>query len=120
MFAGKTPVLVHNSTPCEIIVDDHVTYEPARNKALELLGEIDQSTRMPYVSRMEAATSTYGKVVGFTTRVNGEFKRFRMDWDPEKGPHINVEVGKGETRRKWAVTWNGSEADFMKLLDSIQ
>ncbi|WP_327257228.1 polymorphic toxin-type HINT domain-containing protein [Streptomyces sp. NBC_01244] len=120
VFAGKTPVLVHNSTPCEIIVDDHVTYEPARNKALELLGEIDQSTRMPYVSRMEAATSTYGKVVGFTTRVNGEFKRFRMDWDPEKGPHINVEVGKGETRRKWAVTWNGSEADFMKLLDSIQ
>lgn len=120
VFAGKTPVLVHNSTPCEIVVDDHVTYEPARNKALELLGEIDQSTRMPYVSRMEAATSTYGKVVGFTTRVNGEFKRFRMDWDPEKGPHINVEVGKGETRRKWAVTWKGSEADFMKLLDSIQ
>ncbi|WP_443059923.1 polymorphic toxin-type HINT domain-containing protein [Streptomyces sp. NBC_00467] len=121
VLAGQTPVLVHNASPCkEIVLDVFDTYEPARNKALELLGEIDSTTRLPYVSRMETATSTYNKIVGFTTRVNGEFKRFRLDWDPEKGPHINVEVGKGENRKKWAVPWTGTEEEFIKILDSIQ
>lgn len=49
-------------------------------------------------------------------RVNGEFKRFRMDYDPEKGSHINVEVGKGGSARKWAVPWKGTEGDFARIL----
>lgn len=121
VLAGATPVLVHNAEPCkEVVLDRFDTYEQARNKALALLGKIDPSTRVPYVGRLESAASTYGKVVGFTTRVNGEFKRFRLDYDPQKGLHINVEVGKGENARKWAVPWNGTEADLVKILESFR
>ncbi|WP_101385834.1 polymorphic toxin-type HINT domain-containing protein [Streptomyces sp. TLI_146] len=117
VLAGETPVLVHNSGPCkELVLPKVDSFEQARNKALELLGKIDQSTRQPYVGRLESAPTTYGKVIGFTTRVNGEFKRFRMDYDPVKGPHINVEVGKGDTARKRAVPWNGTEEEFAKML----
>ncbi|MFE3940280.1 hypothetical protein ACFXPV_00115 [Streptomyces sp. NPDC059118] len=116
--AGGTPVLVHNSGGAckEVVLDRFDSFEQARNKALELVGKIDPATRQPYIGRLESAPTTYGKVVGFTTRVNGEFKRYRMDYDPEKGPHINVEIGKGDSARKWAVPWKGTEEDFAKTL----
>lgn len=52
----------------------------------------------------------------FETRVNGEFKRFRLDWDPEKGPHINVTIGKGGSGKKWAIKWPGTQAEFEAIL----
>ena len=118
VLAGETLVLVHNSGGAckEVVLDSLGSFEQARNKALDLLGEIDPATRQPYIGRLESAPTTYGKVVGFTTRVNGEFKRFRMDYDPVKGPHINVEVGKGDSARKWAVPCNGTEDDFARML----
>ena len=87
-----------------------------RRKALDLLGDIDPATRQPQIGRLESAPTTFGKVTGFTTRVDGVFKLFRMDYDPVKGPHINVEIGKGESAQKWAVPWAGTEDDFAKLL----
>ncbi|MYS52373.1 hypothetical protein GTW46_20280, partial [Streptomyces sp. SID6013] len=118
VLAGETPVLVHNAGGAckEVVLDSFGSFEQARNKALDLLGDIDPATRQPYIGRLESSPTTYGKVVGFTTRVNGEFKRFRMDYDPVKGPHINVEVGKGDSARKWAVPWNGTEDDFARML----
>ncbi|WP_335979720.1 polymorphic toxin-type HINT domain-containing protein [Streptomyces sp. CA2R106] len=118
VLAGDTPVLVHNSGGAckEVTLPRFDSFEQARNMALDLLGEVDPATRQPYIGRLESAPTTYGKVVGFTTRVNGEFKRFRMDYDPVKGPHINVEVGKGDSARKWAVPWNGTEDDFARML----
>ncbi|MGW6785258.1 ricin-type beta-trefoil lectin domain protein [Streptomyces sp. NPDC054987] len=118
VLAGDTPVLVHNSGGAckEVTLPSFDSFEQARNKALDLLGEVDPATRQPYIGRLDSAPTTYGKVVGFTTRVNGEFKRFRMDYDPVKGPHINVEVGKGDSARKWAVPWNGTEDDFARML----
>ncbi|MFJ7194787.1 MULTISPECIES: polymorphic toxin-type HINT domain-containing protein [unclassified Streptomyces] len=118
VLADETPVLVHNSGGAckEVVLDRFDSYEQARNKALDLLGKIDPATRQPYIGRLESAPTTYGKVVGFTTRVDGEFKRFRMDYDPVKGPHINVEIGKGDSARKWAVPWKGTEDDFAKTL----
>lgn len=92
------------------------SFENARNQALELLGDVDPATRVPYVGRMERADSTYGKVIGFETRVNGEMKRFRLDWDPDKGPHINVTVGKGTSGKKWAIKWPGTKAEFEAIL----
>ncbi|MGW1171048.1 polymorphic toxin-type HINT domain-containing protein, partial [Streptomyces sp. NPDC002550] len=115
VLAGATPVLVHNGCK-EIVLDNYDNYEQARNKALDLLGEVDPATREPYFGRLESSPTTYGKVVGFTTRVNGVFKRFRLDYDPVKGPHINVEIGKGDSAQKWAVPWDGTEADFEKIL----
>jgi RHS repeat-associated protein len=100
----------------EVILDSFARFEQARNKALELLGKIDPATRQSYFGRLETAESTYEKKVGFTTTVDGVFKRFRLDFDPAKGPHINVEVGKGASAKKWAVPWNGTEADLKKIL----
>ena len=116
VFVGATPVLVHNSGCKEVVTDTFSSFEQARNKALTLLGDVDPATRIPLVGRLEKATSTCGKVVGFTTRVNGVFKQFRMDYDLVKGPHINVMVGKGDTAQEWAVPWEGLESDFINLL----
>ncbi|MGA4879272.1 putative T7SS-secreted protein [Streptomyces lydicamycinicus] len=102
--------------PCEVEVGPFDHFEQARNKALELVGEVDPSTRLPHRGSLEKATSTYGKIVGFTTRVDGVFKRLRLDYDPVKGPHINVEIGKGTSAQKWAVKWLGSESDLIRLL----
>jgi RHS repeat-associated protein len=92
------------------------SFEQARNSALDFLGEVDPATRVPLVGRLEAATATFGKRVGFTTRVDGKFKQFRMDYDPEKGAHINVMVGKGAAAPKWAVKWPATEEEFSALL----
>ncbi|MFJ4802222.1 DUF6531 domain-containing protein [Streptomyces murinus] len=90
------------------------SFEQARNKALDIVGEIDPHTREPYVSRLENSAA-HGKVVGFETRVNGEWKQFRIDYDPAKGAHINVAIGKGEAR--YAVRWDGTEADMLRILN---
>lgn len=118
--AGTEELLVHNAGgPCgnkEESVGPFDSFEQARNKALDLMGDIDPATRQPYRGRLESAPMTFGKITGFTTRVNGVFKRFRLDWDKEKGPHINVEVGRGDSGRKWAVKWKGTEQDVGRLL----
>lgn len=111
---GNSEILVHND--CEEVLPTYDHFEQARNRALELLGDVDPGTRQPYVGRLETSTTTYGKTVGFTTRVDGVFKRFRMDYDLTKGPHINVEIGRGASVKKWAVPWKGTEEDFARLL----
>ncbi|MDO0927546.1 RHS repeat-associated core domain-containing protein [Streptomyces sp. TG1A-8] len=96
--------------------DGHVpfdSYEQARNKALDILGDIDPHTREPYESRM-GKSAALGRIVGFETRVDGVWKQFRIDYDPVKGPHINVAVGKNGQR--YAVRWNGTEADMLRIL----
>ncbi|WP_067817453.1 putative T7SS-secreted protein [Nocardia inohanensis] len=116
---GLTPVCEKNGEnpkQKEVEVGPFKSFEQARNEALRLLGEINPATREPYVGRLEVATSTYGKVVGFTTRVGDVFKRLRIDFDPVKGPHFNVEVGKGPSAKKWAVKWAGTEDDVMRLM----
>jgi hypothetical protein len=57
-------------------------------------------------------------VTGFETRVDGVFKRYRVDYDPVKGPHINVEIGKGRTAERYAVRWKGTEEDVAKIVAS--
>lgn len=98
----------------QIITSD--SFEEARNIALNELGEIDPSTRKQYIGRLGVGL---GKVVGFTTRVDGEFKRYRLDYDPIKGPHINVEVGRGNNTRKTAVTFPGTESDVKARLREL-
>ena len=92
------------------------SYEEARNEALKLLGQIDPATRVPVVGRFGVQK---GKVVGFETVVNGIYKRYRLDYDPVKKAHINIEVGKRSTRTKTAVTFPGEEADVEKILNRL-
>jgi hypothetical protein len=56
-------------------------------------------------------------VVGFQgLGMDGNFKRYRLDYDPIKGPHINVEVGKGVCAQKYAIKFPGSEKTIEALL----
>ena len=93
------------------------SYENARNTALERLGEIDETNREAVPGRLGVGK---GKTVGFTTTVNGVYKRYRLDYDDEKGPHINIEVGKGKGRKKLAVEFPGTEADVDNLYKGLQ
>ncbi len=92
------------------------SFEQARNLALQVAGTINPSTRIPVIGRLGVGK---GKVVGFETRVEGEFKRFRLDFDPTKGPHFNVEVSKGSSRTKVAVEFPGSEESVRSRLKSL-
>ena len=72
-------------------------YNQARNQAQDILGDLGADSK-PYISRLESS-STYGEVVG---RVSADNKRrWRLDYDPEKGLHINVEdFSKGKSPNK--------------------
>ena len=73
-------------------------------------------TRKKVTCRLEASKA-YGKCVGFETTVNGVWKQFRLDYDPDKGPHINVKVGSGNNMTvNTAVEFPGKEKDFETLL----
>lgn len=58
-------------------------------------------------------------MVGFKTRVNGVFKRFRVDWDPKIGAHFNVEIGKGAARQNFHITWEGTLDDVLKQVELL-
>jgi hypothetical protein len=113
---GDDAILVHN-TCGEVVLGAADHFEQARNSALDLLGEVSPATREPYFGRLAPSPTTFGKKVGFTTRVDGVFKRLRMDYDPVKGPHLNVEIGRGSSVQKWAVPWRGTEDDFARILE---
>jgi hypothetical protein len=93
------------------------SYEEARNIALEKMGEIDPATRTPYYGRLGVGRN---RIVGFDTRPNGVYKRFRLDWDPTKGPHINVTVGRRGTKADYAITFPGTEADVAREYDRLE
>ena len=93
------------------------SFEDARNIALERLGKIDPSTRKPYVGRVR---SGIGNIVGFTTIVDGTYKRYRLDYDDKKGPHINIDTGRKTKQKKLAIEFPGTEADYKQLLEELQ
>ena len=117
-FAGKSSVLNHNCRPKEIRIPLH-SYESARKKALDLLGPINHANRTKIIGRLSTSKG-YGKVVGFETKVDGVWKQYRIDFDPVKGPHINVKVGKGKDMVvNHSIEFPGSEKDFEKLLTQL-
>ena len=85
------------------------TLEQARNAAIRWLEE-RSATFGPHrkieIGRMGVLE---GKEVGVSS-VDDLFWRIRLDFDPRKGPHFNVEHGRGMTRRKAAFCFQGSEA----------
>lgn len=105
--------MVHNA--CEIVIEES-SYEKARNTAIEKIGEINPANREPYIGKMGVGKD---KVVGFDTRVEGEYKRYRLDYDPKKGPHINVDMG-GKKGEKFAIKFPGSESDVSTILKKLQ
>ncbi len=68
----------------EIILDKVKSFEQARNIALEILGNLGPDS-LPKFGKHELFK---GKIVG--RELAGRKAHFRLDWDPTKGPHINV------------------------------
>lgn len=78
------------------------------------MGEINELTRQVAVGRFGRLK---GKVVGFTTRVGNVFKRFRLDYDPTKGAHINVEIGRGSQAQRIVFPFTGTEEEVLHLAE---
>ena len=102
----------------EIVLDKVQTYEQARNKAMSLLGDLGADSQ-PFIGTMEKSAG-YGKIVGRKTADNKA--RWRLDYDPNKGMHINVEDfrnGKKEQAIKYAIPFEGNEETFKALLKHL-
>lgn len=84
------------------------TYEEARNKALAWM----EAWAGPIGAHCEIEIGRLGVGLGLEVGVSSTlepFRRIRLDFDPVKGPHFNVEIGKGSGRNKHAFTFPGDE-----------
>ncbi|PED05108.1 S-layer protein [Bacillus pseudomycoides] len=102
----------------EIILDRVQTYEQARNKAMDILGNLGEDSK-PFMGTLEKSAG-YGKIIGRQTADNKA--RWRLDYDPSKGLHINVEDfrnGKGSNAKKYAIPIEGNEETFKSLLKHL-
>ncbi|WP_081279484.1 T7SS effector LXG polymorphic toxin [Bacillus safensis] len=102
----------------EQLLDKVKTYEQARNKTVDIVGDLGPNSQ-PYTGTLKSSAG-YGKVVG---RQSADGKvRWRLDYDPKKGPHINIEDfrnGKGANARKIAIPFEGNESTFKSLLKHL-
>ena len=102
------------SRTIEKIVEVH-SYERARNMALDMLGDLGPTARPVYGRLFQSK----GKIIG---RQSADKKKsWRLDWDPEKGPHINVEdYSRGRAKSgkgvKVAIKFPGDYDYYLALL----
>jgi RHS repeat-associated protein len=83
------------------------SFEQARNLALQKLGPIVPGSRATQIGRLGIGKD---QNVGFHgIGLDGTYKRYRLDYDPTKGPHINIEVDKGPCAEKYAIKFPGNE-----------
>ncbi|MDZ5610659.1 pre-toxin TG domain-containing protein, partial [Bacillus pseudomycoides] len=102
----------------EIILDKVKTYEQARNQAMDILGDLGTGSK-PFKGSLKTSAG-YGKVIGRQTADNKA--RWRLDYDPSKGLHINVEDfrnGKGANAKKYVIPIEGNEETFKSLLKHL-
>ena len=93
------------------------TIEQARNAAIRWLEERSAMFgphRKIEIGRMGVLE---GKEVGVSS-VEDPFWRIRLDYDPQKLAHFNVEHGRGMTRRKAAFCFQGGEELIAALAKS--
>lgn len=97
----------------EQVLESVDTYEQARNKALEIIGEVDPHSVEPHIGRIGVGK---GKITGVDWH-DGKVT-LRLDWDPNKGPHINItdyRRGWGSSGRSVAIPFKG-DLDLVKSL----
>ncbi|NIM11253.1 MAG: hypothetical protein GTO45_04610 [Candidatus Aminicenantes bacterium] len=93
------------------------SYERARHAAFKIMGKINHANRRKIIGKFHKQV---GKVVGFRTEVGGVIKTYRIDWDEVKGAHINITIGKGTSRKKYEIFFEGSEDYVLKLLEGFE
>ncbi|WP_176523550.1 hypothetical protein [Bacillus pseudomycoides] len=85
---------------------------------MNILGNLG-SDSIPMVGTMKKSAG-YGKIIGRQTA--DKKARWRLDYDPEKGLHMNVEDfrnGKGSKSTKYAIPIEGDEELFKSLLKHL-
>jgi len=107
-----------NENGREIILPKVETYEQARNKALEIIGEVDHNTIEPRLGKMHPPCKN--KIVG--SQWHGEKVIIRLDYDPVKGAHINAtdyRNGKGRNGVSVAIPFEGGITEVENLLKHL-
>lgn len=102
----------------EYVLPKAKSYEQARNKALELIGDVDWHNGEAYVGNIGIGKN---KIVG-RMWCDGKVV-MRLDWDYTKGPHINVEdwrPGKGNNGLQIAIPFEGDYYTIESLLKHLQ
>ncbi|MEY9219043.1 hypothetical protein ABIA50_003534 [Bacillus subtilis] len=102
----------------EIALPKVQTYEQARNQALKIIGDLGPDSQ-PVIGRLGTSAGV-GKVIG--RRSSDRKVRWRLDFDHEKGPHINVEdfrEGKKGNSKKYYIPFEGDENTFISLLKHL-
>ena len=102
----------------EIFLPKVSTFEQARNKALELVGDLGLGSQ-PVIGRLKTSKG-YGKIIG--RRSADKKVLWRLDFDPRKGPHINIEnysQGKKGMAQKYCIPFDGDEKTVETLLKHL-
>ncbi|MCJ7926540.1 MAG: VENN motif pre-toxin domain-containing protein [Pantoea vagans] len=103
----------------EQILSPEKNWESARNKALDIVGNLGADSK-PVIGRLEVSAGN-GKVIG---RQSSDGKvGWRVDYDPGKGTHINIwdySQGKGPGKAvKQVIPFEGNEKAFETILKQL-
>ena len=96
----------------EQVLPKVASFELAIKKALEIIGDMGPGSKQ-YIGRLGTGK---GLIVGIESK--DKKVRWRLDYDPEKGPHLNVEdwrEGKYDGR-KFAIPFEGDENSYEEQL----
>jgi len=91
------------------------SYEEARNQALAWMETWGGPIGAHYQIEIGRLGLALGHEVGVSSTID-PYRRIRLDFDPVKGPHFNVEVYKGPHRMKHAFTFPGDESTIASHL----
>ena len=107
------------ATRIETILKSEKNWESARNKALNIVGNLGADSK-PVIGRLEVSAGN-GKVIG--RQSNDGKVGWRVDYDPEKGTHINIwdySQGKGPGKAvKQVIPFEGNEKAFETILKQL-
>lgn len=103
----------------EIILEPEKNWESARNKALDVVGNLDANSE-PVIGRL-GVSAGYGRVIGRQSS-NGKVG-WRVDDDLKKGTHINIwdySKGKGSGKAvRQVISFEGNEKSFETILKQL-
>lgn len=116
---GKGKVGVQSGNRIEQILKPEKNWESARNKALCTVGNLGADSK-PVVGRLEVSAGN-GKIIG--RQSNDGKVGWRVDYDPEKGTHINIwdySQDKGPRKAiRQAIPFEGNEKSFETILKQL-
>lgn len=110
-------LLVNLSKGEEVFLPGFHSFEQARNTAFKILeeyGNVNLWNSIPRTGRLKSSYA-YGKVDG--RKASDGSWEWRVDWDPHKGAHINIAIGK-KRPYKLAIPFKASYKQYKSIIDS--